>query len=101
MSEPCKQAGIIGGLKATNEAIQDTLERLLDGQDKFIHILESIAKQGTKIEKLETDTEGLYARVRKAELKAVEQGTRITMAAGFVSAIIGVVTAFIVKHLGK
>ena len=101
MTEPCKQAENIGGLKATNEAIQGTLERLLDGQERFIHILETMSAQGTEIVTLKTNQDELFERVRKTELKSVEQGTRIAMAAGFVSLIIGIVTAYVAKAMGR
>lgn len=101
MGEPCKQEGAIGGLEATQDAILATLQELKHGQERFMTILENIAKQGTKIQKLETDTETLYARVRKIELGAVEQGTKITLAAGVVSIIITVVVAYISKLIGK
>lgn len=101
MGEPCKQEGIIGGLEATQEAILGTLKELKHGQERMIPVLETIASQGTRITKLETDTETLYARVRKVELNAVEHGVKITAGAGFVSIIVSAIAAFIVKHMGK
>lgn len=93
----CRQAGPIGSLEATTSAIKDSLERIEKGQDRFIQVLETIASQGTKIDKAETDIEGLYDRVRKIELTAVEQGTRIGIASGIVAAVIAAVIAYVGK----
>jgi preprotein translocase subunit YajC len=101
MAEPCKQEGILGGLSATQTAIKDTLLDIKNGQEKFIKVLETIASQGTKIDKLEEDTETLYARVRKVELNAVEHGVKITAAAGFFSIIISAIATFLLKVWGK
>lgn len=101
MAEPCSQQGVIGGLEATQEAIQNTLTRLEKGQERFISILETMSSQGTKIEKIENDQEQLFSRVRKMELGAVEQQTKVGLASGFISIIVAAIVAFIVKHLGK
>lgn len=101
MSEPCKQESIIGGQSEALKAIKETLRDIKDGQERFIHVLETIASQGTKIEKLEEDQEILFARVRKVELNAVEHGVKITAAAGFFSILVSAVAAFIIKHVGK
>lgn len=101
MAEPCSQQGVIGGLEATQEAIQNTLTRLEKGQERFITILETMSSQGTKIEKIENDQEQLFSRVRKVELGAVEHSTKVGLASGFISIVVAAVVAFIVKHLGK
>lgn len=99
--DPCRQEGAIGGIEATQQAIKDTLREIKIGQDRFVSVLEKIASQGTKIEKLEMDTETLYARVRKVELNAVEHGVKITAAAGFFSTVVSVIAAFLVRQWGK
>lgn len=101
MSDPCIQEKILGGLGATMQSVQQSLLEIKNGQDRFIRVLETIASQGTKIEKLEEDTEGLYARVRKVELNAVEHGVKITAAAGFFSILVSSVAAFLIKFWGK
>ena len=93
MSDPCQQERKIGNIEATLAAMSETMRDLK-------HILEVIASQGTTIKKLETDTETLYARVRKVELNAVEHGVKITGAAGLVSLIITAIASFLLKHLG-
>jgi hypothetical protein len=99
--EPCKQEGVLGGIEATLEALGGTMSDIKKNQDKFIEVLQIIASQGTKIGKLETDTETLYARVRKVELNAVEHGVKITAGAGLVSLVVSAIAAFLVKHLGS
>lgn len=77
------------------------MQEIKKNQDKFITVLETIAAQGTKLTKHETDIEGLYARIRKVELNAVEHGVKITMAAGFFSMVVSAIAAFLVKHWGN
>ena len=101
MADPCKQESHIGALEATLEAVAETLRDIKHNQDRFIGILENIAAQATKIAKLESDTETLYARVRKVELNAVEHGVKITAAAGMFSIFITAIASFLLKHWGK
>jgi hypothetical protein len=99
MADPCKQEGVIGGLEATMESVAESLKDLKHGQERFITVLETIAAQGTKITKLESDTDGLYSRVRQVELEGAKADVKITGAAAFVSIVISAVVAYIVKVL--
>lgn len=101
MSEPCRQEGVLGGIGATLDALEGTMVEIKKSQDKFIEVLQTIASQGTTIKKQEIDIEGLYARVRRIELNAVEHGVKIAGAAGLISVIVSAIAAFIIRHFGS
>ena len=100
MSDPCTQERSIGSLEATTEAIQQTLGKLEQGQEKFISILESIAAQGTRIGKLEKDTGEMFSRIRAVELDSNSHNVKIGVAGTLLGAISGTIAAFFVKHFG-
>lgn len=91
MSDPCKQEGNIGCLKATVESIQKTLDRL--GV-----VLEKIAAQGERISSLEDGQDTLFQRVRDVELKAEADRVKIGSIAALISTVIAAVVAAVVKH---
>lgn len=97
MGEPCQQAGTIGGLQAAVESIEKSLDRLSDGQDRFISILERIAAQGEKIDKLDVGQNVLFERVRSIEIHAEGERVRIGAIMAGISVITSAVTAAIVK----
>jgi hypothetical protein len=99
VTDPCKQEGTLGGINSTLEAVEHTLDKLERGQERFIGILEAMSAQGVKILKAETDIEMLYARMRRSELEAVEQKTKMTWLVGIASAVVSAVTAFITGHI--
>jgi len=98
MSDPCKQEGAICGLQATVESIKESLERLSDGQDRFIQILEKIAQQGEAITALKHQNDELFKRVRQVELDASAERVKIAGIVGAVSIIVSAVTAAIARH---
>lgn len=93
MSEPCKQEGTIGELKATVDGIGKTLER-------FVVVMERIAAQGEKISHVEHDQDQIFARLRKVELQAEGERTRVAGMVAAIAIIFSCATAWISKKLG-
>lgn len=93
MGEPCRQEGKIGGLEASVDTIQGTLER-------FISVLEKISAQGEKIIHLEQGQDVLFDRVRKLELDATAEKVRVGGIMAGISVLVSAVTAWLFKHLG-
>lgn len=94
MSEPCQQAVPIAKLEVTTEQIGKTLEKLGT-------VLERIAEQGSRVETLEENQEILFDRVRKIEISAAKEQTKVGFLVTGISAGTSVITAFVMKLLFK
>lgn len=97
--EPCIQGGKIGVLEATVEGIEKALDRLADGQERFIVVLERVAGQGADIEALKQGQSILFTRVREIELKQENQNVKLAGIIAGVSLFVSAVTVWIGKHL--
>jgi cell division protein FtsB len=105
MGDPCKQEGTLGELQATIFAISTTLHEIKIGQERFIVVLEDIARQGEQIrsltyrtDKTEKDVESLYKRMRDAELAPGKQASAFQTYG--ITAVISAVIAFLFKKIG-
>lgn len=98
--EPCKQEGNIGELKGTVEGIEKALDRLAEGQEKFITVLEKIAAQGSDIESLKKGSNELFRRVRDVEIKQEGERVKVGGIVAGVSVGVSAATAFLVKYFG-
>lgn len=95
--ENCKQEGKIGSLEATVGAIKDTLDKISEGQERFVTVLEKIAAQGEIINNLEAGQDTLFERVRQMEIKQEGARVRLGFVTGGLSIFISAVTAWVVK----
>lgn len=95
--ENCKQEGKIGSLEATVEAIKDTLDKISEGQERFVTVLEKIAAQGELIKSLSDGQNNLFERVRQVEIKQETERVRLASLIGALSIVISAVTAWIAK----
>jgi precorrin-4 methylase len=93
MGEPCRQEGKIGGLEASVDSIQGTLER-------FISVLEKISAQGEKIIHLEQGQDVLFNRVRQLELDASSEKTKTALIVAGITTVVAAVVSWFFKHLG-
>jgi predicted transcriptional regulator len=100
MSDPCRQEGAICGLQATVESIKESLERLSDGQDRFIAILEKISQQSEAITTLQKQQDELFKRIRQVELDASAERVKVGGLVATITIIVSTVTTLVVKHLG-
>lgn len=91
---PCMQAVPIAKLEVTTEQIGRTLEKLGT-------VLEKIAEQGSRVDTLETDQDILFDRVRKIELKAAKEETKMGFIVAAIASVISAMTAIIVKYIYK
>jgi 23S rRNA maturation mini-RNase III len=105
VGDPCKQEGNIGEMQATIEAISLTLHEMRSGQQRFIALLEDIARQGEQIrsivyrtDKTEKDVEGLFKRMRDAELAPGKQAS--TAQTYSIMAIISAGIGYLFKKFG-
>lgn len=94
MSDPCKQEGNIGALQATVEAIKETLEKIGEGQERFVQVLEKIAAQGTEINTLKSGQNLLFERVREIEIKVEGERNKLAVITGGISAAISAAIAY-------
>jgi len=90
----CKQAVPIAKLEVTTEQIGKTLEKLGN-------VLEKIAEQGSRVDNLEIDQDRLFERVRKIELKAVKEETKLGYVVSGIAAVVSGSTALIFKLFDK
>ncbi len=101
----CKQEGNIGEMQATIEAISSTLHEMRVGQQRFISLLEDIARQGEQIrslvyrtDKSEKDVEGLFKRMREVELSPGKEASSFHTYG--MMAVISSVIAYLFKKIG-
>jgi hypothetical protein len=92
----CEKEAEIASQGAIQGSILEALKDIKHGQERFISVLETIASQGTKITKLEKDTDEVFIRLRKNELDINSQGVRI----GLFSALIAMVVGYFTKKFG-
>lgn len=105
MAEPCQQEKTIGELQATMEAVSETLKEMRTGQQRFIAILEDIARQGEQIRSLlqrtgksEKDITNLFDRMRDVEMLPGKKASAF-QTYGFM-ALIAAAIGFLFKKFG-
>jgi len=97
MGDPCKQEDKIG-------AIHSTLERLEDGNERLLSVLERIAEQGAFIKGLQESSarhdkafENLFTRVNLIEVKSEGEKVKVGVIMTGISVITATVTSIVVK----
>lgn len=92
-------------MQATMDAISETLHDMRKGQVRFMALLEDIARQGEQIRSLvqrtdkhDKDIDGLFTRVRDAELAPGKQASS-TQTYGLMT-IISIAIAYLFKKIG-
>lgn len=99
--EQCKQEGNISGLQTAVESIEKSLDRLNDGQERFITILEKISVQGEKLQHLEMGFNLLFERVRKIEIRAEGERVKTGAIMAGISIITSAVTAAVATQFWR
>lgn len=106
--EVCGQEGNIATLLANDKTLFETLKEMKDSHKRLVDVLEKIAEQGEQIIHLRADvdrnrrdTDGLFDRMRTAEVKI--EGERVKL--GFImtglAAGVSALTTAAMKLFGK
>ena len=94
----CLHERTIGALQASHEALKGSLDKIERAQQETVRILEKIAMHETRVDKLESDQEEVFQRLRKVELDTNSLSVKIGLYAAGIGAFIAAVISAFVKH---